>query len=183
MAIPSAQHLPTGSQLGRYRIEGYLSEGAMGAVYRAHNIVAGVDVAIKQMIGTEHTARFDGLQHVGNRVRLAGQHRGCRTVDRRNRDAIAVWRNQLRRIGCAELHGRHPAATRGHRERQPRVAHEPQRIVGARVRRRTRARAGTLASARAYARTERAAAGPYSLELSSSRGAGSGSPSVAGTTL
>jgi putative methionine-R-sulfoxide reductase with GAF domain len=59
MAIPSAQHLPTGSQLGRYRIEGYLSEGAMGAVYRAHNIVAGVDVAIKQMIGTEHTARFE----------------------------------------------------------------------------------------------------------------------------
>jgi predicted Ser/Thr protein kinase/putative methionine-R-sulfoxide reductase with GAF domain len=59
MAIPSAQQLPPGSQLGRYRIEGYLSEGAMGAVYRAHNIVAGTDVAIKQMLGTEHTARFE----------------------------------------------------------------------------------------------------------------------------
>jgi putative methionine-R-sulfoxide reductase with GAF domain len=59
MAIPSAQQLPPGSQLGRYRIEGYLSAGAMGAVYRAHNIVAGTDVAIKQMLGTEHTARFE----------------------------------------------------------------------------------------------------------------------------
>ena len=51
--------LPPGSQLGRYRIEGYLSAGAMGAVYRAHNIVSGTDVAIKQMLGTEHTARFE----------------------------------------------------------------------------------------------------------------------------
>jgi putative methionine-R-sulfoxide reductase with GAF domain len=59
MAIPQAQQLPPGSQLGRYRIEGYLSSGAMGAVYRAHNIVNGTDVAIKQMLGTEHTARFE----------------------------------------------------------------------------------------------------------------------------
>src|SRR4051812_44846279 len=59
MAIPDAQRLAEGSQLGRYRVEGYLSEGAMGAVYRAHNIVAGTDVAIKQMLGTEHTARFE----------------------------------------------------------------------------------------------------------------------------
>src|SRR5256885_17073886 len=59
MAIPDAQRLPEGSQLGRYRIEGYLSEGAMGAVYRAHNIVTGTDVAIKQMLGSEHTARFE----------------------------------------------------------------------------------------------------------------------------
>src|SRR3954467_11947704 len=59
MAIPQAQDLPPGSQLGRYRIEGYLSEGAMGAVYRAHNIVSGTDVAIKRMLGTEHPARFE----------------------------------------------------------------------------------------------------------------------------
>jgi hypothetical protein len=59
MAIPQAQELPPGSQLGRYRIEGYLSSGAMGAVYRAHNIVSGTDVAIKQMLGSEHSARFE----------------------------------------------------------------------------------------------------------------------------
>src|SRR5919202_2863726 len=59
MAIPDAKRLPEGSQLGRYRIEGYLSDGAMGAVYRAHNIVTSTDVAIKQMLGTEHTARFE----------------------------------------------------------------------------------------------------------------------------
>src|SRR5947199_8867907 len=59
MAIPEAQRLAEGSQLGRYRIEGYLSEGAMGAVYRAHNIVTATDVAIKQMLGSEHSARFE----------------------------------------------------------------------------------------------------------------------------
>jgi predicted Ser/Thr protein kinase len=59
MAIPDAQRLAEGSQLGRYRIEGFLSEGAMGAVYRAHNIVTNTDVAIKQMLGSEHTARFE----------------------------------------------------------------------------------------------------------------------------
>ena len=59
MAISQAEDLPPGSQLGRYRIEGYLSSGAMGAVYSAHNIVTGTDVAIKRMLGTEHTARFE----------------------------------------------------------------------------------------------------------------------------
>src|SRR3954453_10176824 len=59
MAIPQAQDLPPGSQLGRYRIERYLSEGAIGAVYRAHNIVSGTDVGIKRMLRTEHTARFE----------------------------------------------------------------------------------------------------------------------------
>jgi eukaryotic-like serine/threonine-protein kinase len=58
MATPEAQQLPPGSQLGRYRVDGYLSSGAMGAVYRAHNIVNDTDVAIKQMLG-EHTARFE----------------------------------------------------------------------------------------------------------------------------
>jgi eukaryotic-like serine/threonine-protein kinase len=58
MATPEAQQLPPGSQLGRYRVDGYLSSGAMGAVYRAHNIVNHTDVAIKQMLG-EHTARFE----------------------------------------------------------------------------------------------------------------------------
>src|SRR3954451_23544898 len=59
MGISDAERLPEGSQLGRYRIEGYLSEGAMGAVYRAHNIVTDTDVAIKQMLASEHTARFE----------------------------------------------------------------------------------------------------------------------------
>jgi hypothetical protein len=59
MAIPDAQRLAQGSQLGRYRIEGFLSEGAMGAFYRAHNIVTDTDVAIKQMLASEHTARFE----------------------------------------------------------------------------------------------------------------------------
>src|SRR3954463_7721836 len=59
MGISDAERLPEGSQLGRYRIEGYLSEGAMGAVYRAHNIVTDTEVAIKQMLASEHTARFE----------------------------------------------------------------------------------------------------------------------------
>jgi hypothetical protein len=59
MATSQAQDLPPGSQLGRYRIEDYLSEGAMGAVYKAHNIVTSTDVAIKRMLGSEHTARFE----------------------------------------------------------------------------------------------------------------------------
>ena len=59
MAMPDSQALAPGSQLGRYRIEGHLSSGAMGAVYRAHNIVSDTDVAIKQMLGSEHTARFE----------------------------------------------------------------------------------------------------------------------------
>jgi eukaryotic-like serine/threonine-protein kinase len=58
MATPEAPQLTPGSQLGRYRVDGYLSSGAMGAVYRAHNIVNDTDVAIKQMLG-EHTARFE----------------------------------------------------------------------------------------------------------------------------
>jgi hypothetical protein len=59
MATPESDDLPPGSQLGRYRIEGYLSSGAMGAVYRAHNIVTSTDVAIKRMLGSEHAARFE----------------------------------------------------------------------------------------------------------------------------
>ena len=56
MATPD---LTTGQQLGRYRIEGPISAGAMGAVYRAHNIVTGTDVAIKRMLDTSHAARFE----------------------------------------------------------------------------------------------------------------------------
>src|SRR3954466_9639441 len=59
MAIPDAQRLAEGSQLGRYPIEGFLSEGGRGAVYRAHNIVTDTEVAIKQMLASEHTARFE----------------------------------------------------------------------------------------------------------------------------
>src|SRR3954447_12376170 len=59
MATPDMADLQPGAQLGRYRIEAPISSGAMGAVYRAHNIVAGEDVAIKRMLGTEHAARFE----------------------------------------------------------------------------------------------------------------------------
>src|SRR5215210_1929662 len=51
--------LEEGQQLGRYRIDGHLSEGAMGAVYRATNTVDDTPVAVKRMLDTEHTARFE----------------------------------------------------------------------------------------------------------------------------
>src|SRR5918997_4939992 len=50
MGTPETETLTPGQQLGRYRIEGPISSGAMGAVYRAHNIVAGTDVAIRRML-------------------------------------------------------------------------------------------------------------------------------------
>jgi hypothetical protein len=59
MATPEIAELTPGQHLGRYRIEGPISAGAMGAVYRAHNIVTGTDVAVKQMTNTEHAARFE----------------------------------------------------------------------------------------------------------------------------
>src|SRR4051812_35285715 len=59
MATPEIGELTPGQHLGRYRVEGPISTGAMGAVYRAHNIVTGVDVAVKQMLSTEHAARFE----------------------------------------------------------------------------------------------------------------------------
>src|ERR687886_1174340 len=59
MATPEIAELAPGSQLGRYRIEGPISKGAMGAVYRAHNIVSGTDVAIKRMLETHHAQRFE----------------------------------------------------------------------------------------------------------------------------
>src|SRR5919199_6025648 len=59
MATPETADLQPGSQLGRYRIEGPISKGAMGAVYRAHNIVSGTDVAIKRMLETHHAQRFE----------------------------------------------------------------------------------------------------------------------------
>src|SRR5215212_3275034 len=59
MAMPDTADLQPGSQLGRYRIEGPISSGAMGAVYKAHNIVAGTDVAIKRMLETHHATRFE----------------------------------------------------------------------------------------------------------------------------
>ena len=51
--------LENGQQLGRYRIEGHISEGAMGAVYKAVNTVDETPVAVKRMLDTEHTARFE----------------------------------------------------------------------------------------------------------------------------
>src|SRR3954468_22127904 len=59
MATPQSADLTPGSQLGRYRIEGPISTGAMGAVYRAHNVVNGSDVAIKRMLDTAHAQRFE----------------------------------------------------------------------------------------------------------------------------
>jgi hypothetical protein len=59
MVTPQTPDLVPGSQLGRYRIEGPISSGAMGAVYRAHNIVSGTDVAIKRMLDTQYVKRFE----------------------------------------------------------------------------------------------------------------------------
>jgi hypothetical protein len=51
--------LPHGFQLGRYAIEGPISAGAMGAVYRAENRVTGQSVAVKRLLDTRHAARFE----------------------------------------------------------------------------------------------------------------------------
>src|SRR5436305_6507058 len=59
MATPDIAELEPGTQLGRYRIEHAISAGAMVAVFRAHNVVSGSDVAIKRMIETSHAARFE----------------------------------------------------------------------------------------------------------------------------
>src|SRR3954447_472169 len=59
MATPEIGELTPGQHLGRYRVEGPIATGAMGAVYRAHNIVSGSDVAVKQMTDTQHAARFE----------------------------------------------------------------------------------------------------------------------------
>lgn len=59
MATPGTAELTPGSQLGRYRIEAPISTGAMGAVYRAHNIVSRADVAVKRMLDAHHAARFE----------------------------------------------------------------------------------------------------------------------------
>src|SRR5829696_1847202 len=63
--MPETPDIPAGTQLGRYRVDGAISSGAMGAVYRAHNIVTDVDVAMKRMLGSEHAARFE-LEERGN---------------------------------------------------------------------------------------------------------------------
>jgi serine/threonine protein kinase len=51
--------LPSGYQLGRYAIEAPISQGAMGAVYRATNRVTGQPVAVKRLLDTRHAARFE----------------------------------------------------------------------------------------------------------------------------
>ena len=51
--------LPPGFQLGRYAIESPISQGAMGAVYRANNRVTGQPVAVKRLLDTRHAARFE----------------------------------------------------------------------------------------------------------------------------
>src|ERR671933_2218993 len=75
MATSDIAELQPGSQLGRYRIEGPISAGAMGAVYRAHNVVTDQDVAVKRMIGSEHAARFE------IEARLLAQLRHPRVVE------------------------------------------------------------------------------------------------------
>jgi hypothetical protein len=54
----TAELLP-GFQLGRYAIEAPISQGAMGAVYRAVNRVSGEAVAVKRLLDTRHAARFE----------------------------------------------------------------------------------------------------------------------------
>ncbi len=51
--------LPAGYQLGRYAIDAPISQGAMGAVYRATNRVNGKAVAVKRLLDTRHAARFE----------------------------------------------------------------------------------------------------------------------------
>jgi hypothetical protein len=51
--------LPPGFQLGRYAIDAPISQGAMGAVYRATNRVSGEQVAVKRLLDTRHAARFE----------------------------------------------------------------------------------------------------------------------------
>jgi len=51
--------LPPGFQLGRYAIDAPISQGAMGAVYRATNRVNGQAVAVKRLLDTRHAARFE----------------------------------------------------------------------------------------------------------------------------
>jgi predicted Ser/Thr protein kinase/putative methionine-R-sulfoxide reductase with GAF domain len=59
MATPEIPDLAPGEHLGRYLIEGPISSGAMGAVYKAHNTVTNDDVAVKRMLGSEHASRFE----------------------------------------------------------------------------------------------------------------------------
>ncbi|MBI3131200.1 MAG: protein kinase [Acidobacteria bacterium] len=42
-------HLPEGTQLGRYRVEAFVDEGGMGAVYRAHDTKLDRPVALKAL--------------------------------------------------------------------------------------------------------------------------------------
>jgi putative methionine-R-sulfoxide reductase with GAF domain len=44
---------------GRYTVLEPISSGAMGAVFRAHDPEEGRDVALKRLMDTRHTARFD----------------------------------------------------------------------------------------------------------------------------
>src|ERR687895_164037 len=59
MEAGAVQELPTGHQLGRYRIDEPLSKGAMGAVYKATNIVSDEQGAVKRLIDPHHAVRFE----------------------------------------------------------------------------------------------------------------------------
>jgi serine/threonine-protein kinase len=51
--------IPSGAVLGRYEIESPISSGSMGAVYRAHNTETGMQVAVKHVLDTRHSERFE----------------------------------------------------------------------------------------------------------------------------
>jgi putative methionine-R-sulfoxide reductase with GAF domain len=87
MATPQSADLAPGSQLGRYRIEGPISTGAMGAVYHAHNVVSGTDVAIKRMLDTAEVQRFE----IEARLLSQLQHPRVVTVLDHFQDASGVY--------------------------------------------------------------------------------------------
>lgn len=73
--------LPSGMQLGGYRLEGRLGLGGMGTVYRAVQISIGRIVAVK-VLHADRVARADRLEAFLNEARLAAKlhHHGLVTV-------------------------------------------------------------------------------------------------------
>jgi putative methionine-R-sulfoxide reductase with GAF domain len=59
MAVAPFQELPAGTRLGRWTIQDPISNGAMGAVFRALDEGSGERAAIKRMITSDHAARFE----------------------------------------------------------------------------------------------------------------------------
>ena len=55
----AGKELPSGARLGRYEIGGPISVGATGTVYRAHDLEAGTDVAVKWIFEPPHRERLE----------------------------------------------------------------------------------------------------------------------------